>query len=285
MFCLTLIVCAPLAQQLPAFSLPRSEVRTFSSELGQRDYVLYISLPIDYQKNDKTYPVLVTLDADYAFPLAHGVVEHFADRGNIGPVILVSIAYPGGIENPRDYRINRTRDYTPTHTLEGGYGPEFQKHSGGAAKFLEIINTEFLPFLLKHYRIDENDKALVGHSFGGLFASWVLLTSPQSFQRYLIVSPSYWYDEKVIFRLEAAYAEVAKDLNAHVYLAIGGREEPPLIRLTMVSDLNEFAKRLKKRAYPNLKLTTQVFEGEIHNSVFPAALARGLMVIYEGSPR
>ena len=58
---------------------------------------------------------------------------------------LVGIAYSG---EPQ-YRLNRTREYTPTHTLEVTPGDEhqkpFPKHSGGGPKFREFLRGELLP--------------------------------------------------------------------------------------------------------------------------------------------
>ena len=122
-----------------SYVLPRTEVVRLPSRIVGIDYLLYVSLPRDYNTTDKKYPLLVTLDADYAFALAHNIVDHFVDRNNLPPMIIVSIAYDSAGTEREVYRRHRTRDYTPTHTLEGGYGPEFQRHSGGAPGFLSFI--------------------------------------------------------------------------------------------------------------------------------------------------
>jgi hypothetical protein len=49
----------------------------------------------------------------------------------------------------------------------------------------------------------------------------------------------------------------------------------------MADDLTEMYKRLKARHQPNLQLAMQIFENERHNSVFPAAVTRGLLTVFD----
>ncbi len=282
-------LAAPLAAQThgaaPPVTLPHSELHRLHSDTVGVDYLLYVSLPRDYATHRERYPLVITLDADYAFPLTHAVVEHFVDRGNLPAMIVVSIAYDGARDDIAVYRRNRTRDYTPTHTLEGGYGPEFQRHSGGGPKFQAFIAEELLPFLESTYRVKPGDRTLVGHSYGGLFGTYVLLTRPDLFSRYVLVSPSLWYDGKVAFAMEQAYADAHDDLRARVFFGVGSRENPPRTRLAMVDDLAELEARLQARRYRGLSVASRVFPDETHNSVFPAALTRGLRYVFDrGSP-
>lgn len=265
---------------LPSYQLPHTEVRQFYSTQVGAPYVLYISVPRQYHTSTQAYPVVFTLDADYAFALAHNIIEHFVDRGNLPEMIVVGIAYEGASQNIPNYRRWRTRDYTPTFTLDGGYGPEFQKYSGGGEKFRAFLETELLPFMQKYYRLKPNDRTLVGHSYGGLFGTYVLLTQPELFQRYILVSPSLWYDNKMIFTVAKAYANKNKTLPARVFFAIGEHENQPGLGRTMVVDLQELVRRLREQQYSHLELTHQVFPDETHNSVFPAALTRGLRVVF-----
>ncbi len=288
--CVTLPLAAENPDPAPAYTLPRTRVLTLkrADDTGV-DHVLYLSLPRDYQQTTHSYPVVYLLDPDYSFALAHNIVEHFVDRGDLPPMILVGVGYPGKSQDKVAYRRHRTRDYTPSHTFEGGYGPAFQTLSGGGPAFRDFFAKQLIPWIGKNYRTSDN-RALVGHSYGGLFATYVLLTTPDLFDRYLAVSPSYWYDQRLIFRLEQQAAEKLDDLAARVFLSVGELEsvssaplrgDPPHRRQPMVEDLERLARRLRARNYPRLELATQVFPDENHNSVFPAALTRGLRWLFE----
>ena len=175
------------------YTLPNTEVLPLHSKQTGADYELLISTPPDYRQSGKTYPVVYVLDADYAFALARNIVQHFVERENLPPMILVAVAYPGAATNRETYRKSRTRDYTPVYAPDGGYGAEYQKVSGGGPKFRAFFAKELIPLIDKKYPTERGDRAIIGHSYGGLFASYVLVTEPELFNRFIIVSPSLWY--------------------------------------------------------------------------------------------
>jgi hypothetical protein len=101
-------------------------------------------------------------------------------------------------------------------------------------------------------------RALAGFSFSGLFAAYVWLYDSNTFSRYLIGSPSLWWDNGMILKAEAAKAESDKGLHGRVFLSIGGDESEEL------SSFKNLTTTLKTHAYPNLQLETHIFEGENH---------------------
>jgi predicted alpha/beta superfamily hydrolase len=246
-------------------------VRQVKAKANGVDYMLYVSLPRGYETSKERYPVVYVLDADYSFAIAHNVVEHLADRQHLPWAIVVGIAYDG---EPR-YREHRTRDYTPTHTLEVGPGTEhqrpYQKHSGGGPKFRDFLRGELLPLIDRTYRTSA-ERVLVGHSYGGLFGAWLLLTAPDLFTGYIIVSPSLWYDERMLFGVGK---KGGGPLRGRAYLSAGALENP-----VMAADLREMAKRLRARG--GVEVKEEVMEGETHNSIFPAAFSRGIRWVLKG---
>lgn len=257
------------------YYLPNTEVRHIDSNTNNIGYVLYISLPRNYHQSTKEYPVLYTLDADYSFAIAHNTVEHFVDRNDMQEIIIVGIAYPGASQDMFTYRINRSRDYTPTNTAFGGYGHEAEKVSGGADLFLDFLNIELIPFIDNTYRTIDDDRGIVGHSFGGLIGTYALLTRPELFQRYIIVSPSLWYDDKLCLKLEDDYSRSNKSLYAKAFFCAGWEGKDMTILM------HELVSTLERRKYTGLTVQGLTFPNETHNSVFPGALSRGLLYIYE----
>lgn len=258
----------------PPVQLPRTEVRHLASTRVEGvSYRLYVSLPRGYTESSDRYPVVYLLDADYSFAIARNVVEHLADRDRMPWVILVGIAYDG----PPRYREHRTRDYTPIHVPTGGYGPEYQRHSGGGPAFRRFLAEELVPFVDRTYRTT-GERALVGHSYGGLFGAWVAFTTPWLFDHFLLVSPSLWYDDRRIFQTEEAWASERDSLAKTLYLAVGSREGS--LRRDMVGDLRELGRRVERRGYRGLSTRAEVLDGETHDSVFPRALSNGLRTIF-----
>lgn len=164
----------------------------------------------------KSYPLVMILDADYYFTMVQSSVGILADHDELDPAVLVGIAYPGVAEEKHGpiYKVNRTRDYTPSHVATGGYGEEFQRLSGGADRFFDFIEQELVPYLKREFRVAADDRTIVGSSYGGLAASYALLMRPSLFQRYIIVSPSLWWDHRLMLKIEEKQAKSLKDLNA-----------------------------------------------------------------------
>jgi predicted alpha/beta superfamily hydrolase len=261
-------------------TLPRSEQRVLRSEVVGVSYKLYVSLPRSYASSDATYPVIYLLDADYSFAIARNVVEHLSDRGDLPEAILVGIGYDGP-SGPEEYRANRSRDYTPSYVANGGYGPKYQAVSGGGPSFREFISNELVPFVEANFRASR-DRYLVGHSYGGLFSTWVALTTHALFRGYVIVSPSLWYDDGAIFETEqhVRVCEGGITFGGRMYLTVGSREINS--SHNMVADLRQLAGALESGSYPDLAVKWEVAADETHNSVFPRALSNGLRFVLKG---
>ena len=101
----------------------------------------------------------------------------------------------------------RTRDFTPTSDPDFARVFPAQTLMDGAERFAVFIREELQPWVRSRYRVDADDSAYFGHSQGRLFGTYVLLTSPATFRRYGIRSPSLWWDDDIMFEYEATYAK------------------------------------------------------------------------------
>lgn len=147
--------------------------------------------------------------------------------------------------------------------------------SGGGPEFAEFIRSELIPFVDKNYRTIEGDRMISGHSFGGLFAGYAMLKHPDLFKRYLIVGPSFWFDNSVIFKYELEYVTNHTDLPFRVHISAGERETD-----RMKSDVLKLAETLRARNYPNLSIESHIFEDESHWSLFPIAFTKGIRYLF-----
>ncbi len=268
------------------YTLPGTQVRELHSEIVGIDYRLYISLPRDYDKaNSSNYPVVFLLDANYTFAMYQSIVTFLADEDELPPMILVGIGYRD-VEDEKHgalFKTNRTRDYTPFHVAAGGYGPEFDKQSGGANRFLDFIEQELKPFLVANFRIKKDDFTLAGNSFGGLLGSYALLSRPGQFQRFLIVSPSLWYDKRKMFSVENSFLLSHRDLPARVFFCVGGDERASRGFTEMVGDLKSFVGKLQAQKYPKFRSQLWIAPDEGHHSVFAPAAMRGMRWLFSNS--
>lgn len=272
----------PFAAAAKPYAVPSTEVIALRSKHTGAAYQLFVALPSDYRTSKQTYPVVYMLDADYSFALVRNVVQHFVEREDLPPMILVAIAYPGAAADRATYRMNRTRDYTPAYAPDGGYGAEYQKVSGGGPKFRAFIATELMPLIERRYRADADDRTIIGHSYGGLFGTYVLFTQPDLFKRYILISPSLWYSNRIALTMEESAARSGIKPDARVFFAVGSFENQPAANRPMVDDLTELVTKMKSRSNPRLTVRYRIYDGETHNSVFPGAVTRGLLTVFEG---
>ncbi|MEW6982859.1 alpha/beta hydrolase [Colwelliaceae bacterium 6471] len=255
-----------------SFEISNSEIITIESKILNRKYDLYIKVPRDYfkEKNkSKRYPVLFLNDGPHTFKVAAGVT-HFPSMDR---AIVVGISFAHG-ENGQ---FSRVRDLTPE------VDKSWKNYTtGGAPKYLAFIEKEVFPFVEKNYRINVNKRILSGHSLGGSFGAWVLLTKPTLFSAYILTSPSLWFKDDLIFDLEEEYSKNNTSLNAKIFMATGALEVPENgMRNDMVDVHVRFIKRLRARNYQGIHISDEIVAGTDHYSTFPVGLAKGLRLIFQ----
>jgi predicted alpha/beta superfamily hydrolase len=274
-------------EQFPAWELPNTQVHQLPAQNTGRHYEVWVELPPSYGKTDKNFPVLFVSDANYAFPLIRSIRNRLGAGGqNIEDFVIVGLSYAKE-DNPTD---SRSLDYTPTNVLkrEKKPGENFgAKAYGGATLYVEYLRQQVIPFVLKNYQVDPKRKLFVGHSYGGLLGAQILLTQPDTFDTYILSSPSLWFDDKTMFRLEQQYAAKQKDLKARVQLYAAEFEQikpgPRYAnRVSIVEDTLLFEKNLKSRNYPGLQIQSQIIADEDHLSVFPSMISRALVKLLPG---
>lgn len=97
-------------------------------------------------------------------------------------------------------------------------------------------------------------------------------------QRYLLGSPSIWYDNKLIIQTEQTYAKQHPDLPAELFFSVGELEEE--VNAGMVRNMLELTSILKSRKYRNLSLDWVLLDGETHMSAPGVCFRRGLRYLF-----
>jgi predicted alpha/beta superfamily hydrolase len=182
---------------------------------NQRDLVIY--LPPGYNEQpQRHFPVLYLHDGQNLFDAATafgGVDWHVGQtaddciyRGIVEPLIIVGI-YNAGKQ--------RLREYTPTRMPRLG--------GGSATRYAKFLTQELQPFMQQNYRIlgGVENTGMGGSSLGGLVSLFVGLRMPEVFGRIAALSPSVWWNQRVILR----FADAAPvHPRPRIWLDIGTRE-------------------------------------------------------------
>ena len=284
---LAVTTAAVPAEEAP-FVVPPIETYTIASKHVDQAFQIYIQLPVSLEDGSERFPVLYLTDSTGGLSFA-GSISLMQLGGDVERFILVGIGYPA--ENRFGGMSLRNRDLTPTEyeppigavplPIRGVAQVESGKRTGGAAEFLAFIREELRPFIDAYYPTIPGDRGYWGDSLGGLFGLYVMFNQPETFNRYILGSPSVWWDDEVILEQAKAFAGSGKRLDARVFMAVGALEDvgaqaaPP----RMVRNLFRVEAILRKADIQGLELTTQLIPDESHTSVI--ALVRGLQAVYD----
>lgn len=258
----------------PRVSIPETEVRYIQSAFVGGEFGISVAFPANYRASGKNYPVLYLTDANLSFAASTQIIRMMQFGNTLPQMLLVGIGYR--TDSLSTCIRLRSRDLTPTQILNPTMAG---LPTGGAPLFMRFIREELIPFIGKNYRVTP-EATYAGVSYGGLFGLYVLFHEPETFQNYIIGSPSIWFDNMVTLRYEAEYAKNHHDLPAKVFMSAGELEESEGSGLRMVTNMKLLADTLLSRKYPNLRMETAVFPGETHLSAGGPAIIRGLAMIY-----
>lgn len=243
------------------------EERNLYSNATNSSFLLSVYLPPTYTDTQKKYPLMILNDASLVIGLAQNTFDCLTMLQEIPEAIVVGITYPED-KNLAIAR-NRFRDMTPTHS--DGFEP-----SGKAKSYIAFIKNELFPYIENNYRVDTTDKCFFGHSLGGLLGAYILVEQPELFNRYILGSPSLFWDNFVVVkRLSEKSSFPAGNLKA-IYTYVGGDEGD-----MMIKPLDKFHEFLKIKTGGTIKTHSQVYQGENHLSVIPAAFSTAVKFVYK----
>ena len=234
--------------------------------------ILNIYLPYGYSKNDTiSYPVTYLLDgsADEDFIHVVGLYQfnNFPWIDRVPKSIVVGIA-----------NVDRKRDFLyPTKIAED---QKRNKTSGNSAKFISFIETELQPYIEKKFRTN-NSKTIIGQSAGGLLATEILLKKPHLFNKYVIISPSLWWDNGSLLSEKSEIYLENYERYIDVYIGVGKEGLAPTeIPHVMEVDANLLFEKLKSSKNKYLKVNFDYLPQENHATITHQAIFNALRILY-----
>lgn len=246
-----------------------------SKALGEdREY--WVHLPDSYLKEDigkAKYPVIYLLDGETNFHSLVGIQKNLT-RGmyNYMPECIIV-----GVVN-----VDRNRDFTPSQSSVERNGVQTMTTSGGARPFLNFMVHELRQEIDSKYRTSGYN-VLIGHSLGGLFAINTLLHHPSSFNAYISLDPSLWWDDEKVFN-EAEQLWLQKDFaNKFLFVGMAKTVKRPHDKREHSSVINEFCTSLMSQ-FPGNKLISdwRYYEFETHGTVTTIGMLDGLRILFQG---
>jgi predicted alpha/beta superfamily hydrolase len=168
-----------------------------------------VYLPPDYCDQARRFPVLYLLDGGESEDFHHitGIVQVSGAYGATQEMIVV------GIEGK-----DRKHDLTAPSADPGDV--KLLPTSGGAAAYRRFLVEELKPWVAAHYRVSGHS-ALIGESLAGLFTLETFLTAPRSFDDYIAVSPSLWWNNGALSREAEFDLKAGNFAGRRLWLAAG----------------------------------------------------------------
>ena len=250
----------------PEVSIASTQLVSINSAITNEKYDLYINLPRDYGDTSKTFPVVYVLDGQWDFALVESLFGQEYFDGFVPSMVVVGVTWSGADAN---YDSLRAGDFTPTPARGTPQG-------GGAAKFLQFIKKELVPFVESKYRVEKTGRTLIGSSLGGLFTLYAMFNEPGLFDRYILTSPAIQWDNGIIYKYEKEYA-AKKDVSpARMFIGIGGYED--------LTPFNKLVELMKSRQYSGFDLEATVLDGFGHSGAKAEGFSRGLQFVFKSKP-
>ncbi|MEI7471719.1 MAG: alpha/beta hydrolase-fold protein [Chitinophagaceae bacterium] len=234
--------------------------------------ILNIYLPEGYNKNDSTkYPVIYLLDGSANEDFIHvvGLVQfyNFEWINQVPKSIVVGIA-----------SVDRARDFTfPTSSEE--LKTTFAR-AGHSDKFISFLENELQQFIETKYK-GNKDKTLIGQSLGGLLATEILLKKPWLFNKYIIISPSLWWDNGSLLNQQSPIASAGFTQQTAIYIGVGKEGlTPTKIPRVMEVDANLLTEKIKETKNNNVKVFFDYLPQENHATIMHQALSNAFKILY-----
>lgn len=242
------------------------------SQILGEERIINIYLPPGFNKNDTTtYAVTYLLDgsADEDFIHIAGLYQFnsFEWINRVPKSIIVGIA-----------TVDRRRDFTYPTTIE----KDQKKYptTGHSDKFIAFIEKELQPYIESRYKVNSS-KTIIGQSLGGLLATEILLKKPALFSKYIIVSPSLWWDNGSLLNLQSAVLQEAYSHTTDVYIGVGKEgltyTDPPRV---MEVDANLLAEKIRASKSKSINVYFDYLPQEDHATIMHQAVYNALRMLY-----
>lgn len=181
------------------------------SEILDSDREISVYLPNSYSDNNYIeYPVLYLLDGRKFFNSFSGVITQLSSDASpqVPEMIVIGISSQ-----------DRVKDSSPTNSLIGYTGEEEKglEISGGANDFIQFIQKELIPLVEKNYRTNSY-RTFVGYSFTGLPILQALFSIPETFNSYLVIDFSAWWDGEIMMQRLKTFSKEYKGPKRDIFL-------------------------------------------------------------------
>ncbi len=181
-----------------------ADVRSFQidSSILEQTRLIHVLLPASFAQSapERRYPVTIVLDGEYNVPPLAAVSDELVGNGQIPEALLVAVTNVAGGSWEEEAQ-NRVHDLTPPGLSVSG-----SSLNEGGDRFLDFLEQELLPAVERQLR-GGAPRTLIGHSSGGILATYAAATRPSFAAVVAIDTPTEfgddWLPKKLLARASA----------------------------------------------------------------------------------
>ena len=236
----------------------------YYSKTVKDTFKIFICLPKKYEVSKDNYPAVYILDANVAFDMISTLMKLVSNGLDCKQAIYIGVGY-------KDFMIMdslRGRDYSYPQK-DGIPG------SGGGRLFTTFLQNELIPYIDSAYRTKFHDNTLIGHSLGGYYVFYNMLSSAVEdkpmFKNYIAGSP-FVINDKYLVDLEQTLSTNTDSLPVKLFMCSGtiGDVDSMLIVFTEI---------FKKRNYKGFEFKSIELKDFDHMDVMFPTWSKGLRYI------
>jgi predicted alpha/beta superfamily hydrolase len=248
---------------------------TIRSGILNEERAIQVYLPSGYERSKgyRRYPVLYLRDGAKFFHSFTGVVQQLTSDATPHAPEMIVVAIT---------ETDRVRDSSATRSLIGPSGRQESDFatSGGGQQFLRFIAEELVPYVDATYSTSAY-RIYCGYSFTGLSVVTALFDAKRTFDAYIAIDPSWWWDDYVNERNALTAIKTAKFRNIELFMAASGEPYPRNYFIEFRS-IESLAGMLEKQRPVGVRWQFKRYDDESHHSMPARALYDGLSYIFRG---
>lgn len=226
-----------------------------------RDVRVY--LPPSYDQSIESFPVLIMLDGQLAWTGGFDVgetLDELTSEGAVPPHVIVAIP----ASSIRAYELT---PWNPSHCQRNDAECSRRMHDVTVYSMRDYIFKDVLPRVAKSVRIERGREhtTLFGFSLGGLAAVYMMMHASSEVGRFVISSPSVWWQRMVVVDDALLYHGVMPE---RVSVDVGANESPDAVgSAVMVREVASLSRALRERGLVDgHSYRQQVYEDSAHTA-------------------
>ena len=275
-----------VAQQFKTTPVENGIRINFYSRIMSEDRTIWIKVPASYNEQNgaiQSYPVMYVLDGKTAFFPVTGVVSFMSEKDHVNYQIPEMIIV--GVDTEK-----RFRDLTPNASTKQPNGDEaktpeqklMMQESGGGEKFLKFLQEEVFTYVEKNYRTNPY-RIYVGHSLGGLTATYTFLKHPDLFNAAISIDPSLWWDgAKYVNEAPELLRAMPNDKMKKYYVSVIDSSNYGGTLQFHANAIFNIGKAMANASLKNLKYKVDYIPNTDHSSIPMLSWYNGLLFVFDG---